>query len=70
MLKDDGKGDETVKVVYKGSVPDAFASGGEVVVDGKLRRATSQATATRCVAKCPSKYRRPARLILRRLALR
>ncbi len=47
---------ETVDVVYRGSVPDAFRSGREVVIDGKLSNGTLQATPDTLVTKCPSKY--------------
>jgi cytochrome c-type biogenesis protein CcmE len=47
---------ETVTVVYRGSVPDAFREGREVVIDGKLAGGTLQATPDTLVTKCPSKY--------------
>jgi cytochrome c-type biogenesis protein CcmE len=46
----------TVAVVYKGSVPDLFASGRDVVIDGQLRNGTFVATPGSMVTKCPSKY--------------
>jgi cytochrome c-type biogenesis protein CcmE len=46
----------SVPVVYKGSVPDLFKTGREVVVDGKLRRGTFVAVPNTLVTKCPSKY--------------
>lgn len=46
----------TVKVVYTGSVPDLFASGRDIVVDGELRNGTFVATPGTMVTKCPSKY--------------
>lgn len=46
----------TIDVVYKGSVPDAFRVGREVVIDGKLSGTTLQATPDTLVTKCPSKY--------------
>jgi cytochrome c-type biogenesis protein CcmE len=50
----DVKGSEAVSVVYKGSVPDQFKVGREVMVDGKLKRGTF--VADRMITKCPSKY--------------
>jgi len=47
---------ETVAVVYKGSVPDLFATGRELVVDGKLVNGTFVAKPGSMVTKCPSKY--------------
>ncbi len=46
----------TVAVVYTGSVPDLFASGRDIVVDGKLQNGTFVATPGTMVTKCPSKY--------------
>jgi len=47
---------ETVAVVYKGSVPDLFATGRDVVVDGKVVNGTFVAKPGSMVTKCPSKY--------------
>jgi cytochrome c-type biogenesis protein CcmE len=46
----------TVAVVYKGSVPDLFATGRDVVIDGKLQNGTFVAEPDSMVTKCPSKY--------------
>ncbi len=46
----------TVLVVYKGGVPDLFASGRDLVVEGELRGGTFIATPGTMVTKCPSKY--------------
>ena len=46
----------TVLVVYKGSVPDLFAPGRDLVVEGELRNGTFVATPGTMVTKCPSKY--------------
>jgi cytochrome c-type biogenesis protein CcmE len=46
----------TVRVVYTGSVPDLFASGRDIVVDGKLEKGTFVAAPGTMVTKCPSKY--------------
>jgi cytochrome c-type biogenesis protein CcmE len=46
----------TVAVVYTGSVPDLFASGRDIVVDGRLQDGTFVATPDSMVTKCPSKY--------------
>jgi cytochrome c-type biogenesis protein CcmE len=47
---------QSVPVVYKGSVPDLFKTGREVVVDGKLRDGVFVAVPNTLVTKCPSKY--------------
>jgi cytochrome c-type biogenesis protein CcmE len=52
----DVKGTATVPVVYKGSVPDLFRSGRDVVVDGKLTGGVFVAVPNTLVTKCPSKY--------------
>ena len=46
----------TVRVLYTGSVPDLFASGRDIVVDGTLTNGTFVATPGTMVTKCPSKY--------------
>jgi cytochrome c-type biogenesis protein CcmE len=52
----DVKGATTVTVVYKGSVPDLFKTGRDVVVDGRLRNGVFIAVPDTLVTKCPSKY--------------
>ena len=46
----------SVPVLYKGTVPDLFKTGREVVVDGKLRNGVFVAVPDTLVTKCPSKY--------------
>jgi cytochrome c-type biogenesis protein CcmE len=52
----DRNGTAAVPVVYRGSVPDLFQTGREVVVDGKLVNGTFVAVRDTLVTKCPSKY--------------
>ena len=52
----DVKGMTTVPIVYKGSVPDLFKTGRDVVVDGRLRNGVFIAVPDTLVTKCPSKY--------------
>jgi len=53
----DGKdGKETIAVVYEGLMPDAFADGREVVVEGAYRQDDRALHASKLVTKCPSKY--------------
>jgi cytochrome c-type biogenesis protein CcmE len=52
----DVKGSATVPVVYKGSVPDLFRTGRDVVVEGQLRNGVFVALPGTLVTKCPSKY--------------
>lgn len=57
VLRPDTGGDaRTVTVHYRGSVPDAFRQGRQIVVDGRLTGATFAATPDTLVTKCPSKY--------------
>jgi cytochrome c-type biogenesis protein CcmE len=49
-------GRATVPVVYRGSVPDLFRAGRDVVVDGTVRDGTFVAKPGTLVTKCPSKY--------------
>ena len=48
----------TVKVVYSGQMPSTFASGVDVVVEGKM--GTGIITAQQLQTKCPSKYKAQA----------
>jgi len=50
----DGK--EHIAVVYDGLMPDAFAAGREVVVEGAYRHQERALHASKLVTKCPSKY--------------
>jgi len=52
----DVKGNATVPVVYKGSVPDLFRAGRDVVVQGHMRNGVFVAIPGTLVTKCPSKY--------------
>jgi len=49
-------GAEAIGVVYDGLMPDAFAEGREVVVEGTFRHADRTLHASKLVTKCPSKY--------------
>jgi cytochrome c-type biogenesis protein CcmE len=52
----DVEGKATVRVLYKGSVPDLFRSGRDVGVEGRLRNGVFVAVPGSLVTKCPSKY--------------
>ena len=54
LLRDVRGASPTVPVVFRGTVPDLFRSGRDVVVDGRLRNGVFEATGL--VTKCPSKY--------------
>ncbi len=50
----DGK--QAIGVQYDGLMPDAFADGREVVVEGTFRHSDRTLIASKLVTKCPSKY--------------
>ena len=52
----DVKGTATVPVVYKGSVPDLFRPGRDIVVEGRFQNGVFVSTPGTMVTKCPSKY--------------
>lgn len=47
---------ERVQVLYRGSVPDAFRDGREIVVVGSVRNGTFVAEHDSMIALCPSKF--------------
>ncbi len=49
-------GSATVRVLYRGSVPDQFKTGRHVVVDGRYANGVFVAKHDTLVTKCPSKY--------------
>jgi cytochrome c-type biogenesis protein CcmE len=53
-VKDVQGASRAVPVVFRGTVPDLFRSGRDVVVDGQLRNGVF--VADNLVTKCPSKY--------------
>jgi cytochrome c-type biogenesis protein CcmE len=52
----DRKGNTSVPVVYRGTVPDQFKLGREVIVDGRYEHGAFVAKRNTLVTKCPSKY--------------
>jgi cytochrome c-type biogenesis protein CcmE len=52
----DVEGTGTVRVLYRGSVPDLFRTDRDIVVDGRLRNGVFVAVPDTLVTKCPSKY--------------
>ena len=49
-------GTVAIPVVYRGSVPDLFRTGRDIVVDGRLRNGRFVSVPGTLVTKCPSKY--------------
>ena len=57
QLKDvRSKNPARVPVVYHGSVPDQFKTGGDVVVEGRLRNGVFIAKRGSMITKCPDHY--------------
>jgi cytochrome c-type biogenesis protein CcmE len=57
-VKDIGKATPArVAVVYHGSVPDLFKTGGDITVDGALRNGVFVAKPGSLVTKCPDHYK-------------
>src|SRR6266568_743150 len=52
----DVQGTATVPVLYRGTVPDLFRTGRDVVVDGRMRNGVLVAVPGSLLTKCPSKY--------------
>lgn len=60
LLDKDNPG-QTLRVSYRGAVPDAFKAGAEVIIEGGLDSAGKTFTATTLITKCPSKYQKQNR---------
>jgi cytochrome c-type biogenesis protein CcmE len=52
----DVNGTSTVRVVYRGTVPELFKPGRHILVRGELRNGVFVAERDSMVTKCPSKY--------------
>ena len=46
----------TMKVIYRGLVPDAYEEGNQVIVEGKYDKDSNTFHANTLLVKCPSKY--------------
>jgi len=60
LLDKDAPG-KTLRVSYRGAVPDAFKPGAEVIVEGGLNRDSGVFQASTLITKCPSKYQKQNR---------
>jgi cytochrome c-type biogenesis protein CcmE len=47
---------KSIRVNYRGSVPDTFKEGVEVILEGSFKDGARQFEATTLLTKCPSKY--------------
>jgi cytochrome c-type biogenesis protein CcmE len=52
----DPKGTATARVLYRGTVPDLFKSGRDVLVEGRMQNGVFVAVPGSLMTKCPSKY--------------
>ncbi|MDR3641875.1 MAG: cytochrome c maturation protein CcmE [Humidesulfovibrio sp.] len=60
-LLDKDNPSETLRVSYRGAVPDAFKAGAEVIIEGGLDSTGKTFTASTLITKCPSKYQKQNR---------
>ncbi|MCM0756745.1 cytochrome c maturation protein CcmE [Desulfovibrio aminophilus] len=49
---------KSIRVNYRGAVPDTFKPGAEVIVEGRFDKADGAFTANTLITKCPSKYKK------------
>jgi len=61
LLIDKDDASKTIKVDYKGAVPDTFKPGVEVIVEGSMNQGSNSFGATTLMTKCPSKYQKENR---------
>lgn len=63
LLEDKDSPGQTVRVMYRGAVPDTFKEGVEVIVEGGMPQggAASEFRAKTLMTKCPSKYEKENR---------
>ncbi|MEW6581458.1 MAG: cytochrome c maturation protein CcmE [Actinomycetota bacterium] len=59
-VRDKANPGTTIDVVYRGSVPDTFKVGRDIVVVGKLEDGVFQAQRNSMIAQCPSKFQAKA----------
>ena len=60
-LMDKMEGGKSLRVAYKGALPDTFEPGVEVIVEGAFTNGGELFTARTLVTKCPSKYEEQSR---------
>ena len=61
MLVDKDQAAKTIRVNYRGAVPDTFKPGVEVIVEGGVNPASGAFAANTLMTKCPSKYQKQNR---------
>lgn len=60
-LVDKDQAAKTIRVDFKGAVPDTFKPGAEVIVEGGVNPASGDFAANTLMTKCPSKYQKENR---------
>ncbi|MBA4357734.1 MAG: cytochrome c biogenesis protein CcmE [Desulfovibrio sp.] len=61
VLLDKEAPSKTLRVSYRGAVPDTFKAGAEVIIEGGLDQASGIFQASTLITKCPSKYQKQNR---------
>jgi cytochrome c-type biogenesis protein CcmE len=61
LLVDKDQAAKTIRVDFRGAVPDTFKPGVEVIVEGGLNPASGAFAASTLMTKCPSKYQKENR---------
>lgn len=61
FLEDKDQPAKTIRVDFRGSVPDTFKPGAEVIVEGAMNPTSGDFAATTLMTKCPSKYQKENR---------
>jgi len=61
LLMDKDQGGKTIRVDFRGAVPDTFKPGVEVIVEGGVNPASGAFAANTLMTKCPSKYQKENR---------
>lgn len=61
LLEDKNQPDKTIRVDFRGAVPDTFKPGAEVIVEGGVDPTSGTFAATTLMTKCPSKYQKEHR---------
>jgi cytochrome c-type biogenesis protein CcmE len=60
LLRDKADKTKTTEIVYRGSVPDTFKVGRDIIVIGSLKNGVFQAQRNSMIAQCPSKFQAKA----------
>uniref|UniRef100_I2Q0K3 Cytochrome c-type biogenesis protein CcmE n=1 Tax=Desulfovibrio sp. U5L TaxID=596152 RepID=I2Q0K3_9BACT len=61
VLEDKDQAGKTMRVDFRGAVPDTFKPGVEVIVEGGVNPASGAFAANTLMTKCPSKYQKENR---------